>query len=81
MTEMRVGVSNDKYELLKKAAEKRGVSIKSLVDNIIEKVGIADKEEKIILSVPVSLTKRNKEAFKEWLQIKADALVGMYYPK
>ena len=76
-----VGITKENYELLKQGAALKGTSMQSLVNNLIRDIGIADKTEKVILCVPSSLTKRNKEGLREWLQSRLNAVLAAYYPE
>lgn len=76
-----IGVSKENYTALKKAATQKGTSIASVVNSLIEQVGVADKDEKVILSIPMSLTRRNKDALRQWLETRMDALINIYYPE
>ena len=54
-----VGLKKELHALLKKAATRRGVSMTEYVNDLIEQVGVADKDAKVILSVRSHLTKNN----------------------
>lgn len=79
--EKRVTVSDENYNGLKKAAAARGVSMASFVNNLIENFGVDDKSEKVILSIPSPLTRKNAEGLKDWLKVRMEAIVKAYYPK
>ena len=74
-----IGVSDENYTALKVAAVRKGKSIASIANGLIEQVGIADSDEKVILSIPTSLTKRNKEGLRSWLESRMEALINIYY--
>lgn len=76
-----IGINDNNYDSLKKGAANRGVSITGLANSIIEDLGVADKTEKVILSIPPSLTKRNKDELRKWLQVRIDAIMAAYYPE
>lgn len=77
----RTELTQANHEALKKASVRKGVSIFSLVNNLLEDVGLADKEEKVILSVPITLTRKNRDGLKQWLQNRMEAVLAAYYPK
>lgn len=76
-----IGLTKDNYDNLKKAAANRGTSMTAYLNSLIDQVGIADKDEKVILSIPMTLTRRNEEALRRWLLSRVEALVDAYYPK
>lgn len=75
----RVELTKETGELVKKVAAKKGISIASYVNNLIDQVGVADKGVKVILTVPSDLIKKNKAGLEEWLKVRMDALVKVYY--
>ena len=77
----RVDLTIANHELLKKAATRKGISIFALANNLLEDIGIADKEEKVILSIPSSLTRKNKDALRQWLHSHVATIVNAYYPE
>lgn len=80
MPKNSVGLSQVNYDLVKKEAGRRGVSMAAYVNSVLDQIGVADRDEKVILTIPSSLTKKNKEAFCAWLQIRMEALMTIYYP-
>lgn len=77
---LTVGLTKENHELLKKAAVRRGVNMSVVANAILQEFGVADRDEKVILTIPSNLTKRNKEGFKEWVRSRMDALMNAYYP-
>jgi hypothetical protein len=77
----RIEVTKEIHESLKKAATKRGMTLIDYVNSLIEQIGVADKDEKVILSVPTNLLRKNKDGLKQWLDLRVHALVDAYYPR
>lgn len=80
MPKNSVGLSQLNHDLVKKEADRRGISMASYVNSVLDQIGVADRGEKVILTIPASLTKKNKEAFRTWLQMRMEALMAIYYP-
>lgn len=76
---MKVEFTAETHSLIKKAAAKKGISMSSYVNNLIDQVGVADKDTKVILTIPSDLIKKNKAGLEEWLKVRMDALVKVYY--
>ena len=80
MAKNSVGLTDNNYETLKKVASNKKTSLSGLVNMILKEFADDSKDEKVIISVPSLLTKRNKDQLREWLRLRMDAIVEAYYP-
>lgn len=76
---MRIELTQETHGFIKEAATKAELSIPAYMDKLIQQVGIANKDEKVILSIPSRLIKKDKEGLQRWLQERMDAIVKKYY--
>jgi hypothetical protein len=80
-TRPSVEITPENHALLKKVSSQRGKSMSAIINDLIRDYGIADKEKKVILSVPTSLVKNNKEGLREWLKIRMYTIMSAFYPE
>jgi hypothetical protein len=76
----RIEIEQETHEIVKKSAEAKGVSMVSYVNQTIKDVGIANKDAKVIITIPSNLLKNNKDKLAGWLKQKMQAIVQAYYP-
>lgn len=81
MAKNSVGLTDSNYEMLKKVASDKNTSLSGFVNTILKEFAVENKDEKVILTVPSLLTKRNKEQLREWLQLRMNAIIAAYYPE
>lgn len=76
----KIEISEECHKTVKKISDRKKISMRHFIETLVKEIGLEDKEEKLIMSVPAHLTKRNKDGMKEWLQTRTDAILNAYYP-
>lgn len=76
-----VTLTKKNYDALKEAADKKGTNVYTLLNALLKDIGVADKEEKIILCVPHNLASDNKDGLRSWLETSVEKIIGAYYPE
>lgn len=75
---MSIAMEGDFQEKLKALAEKKGVSVSSLIRETCEKYLFADdKAVKIVLSIPHEIA-NNSSQVESWLQQKFQAIINHF---
>jgi len=68
------------HDILRRAADQRGVPVSELVEFLVDRFSIEDDTVKpIVLKVPLTVT-RDPASLRSWLDQKVDAIVNHLYP-